>query len=67
MDLCHVRCACMAGPKSVNKIIIVFCLGERRFRGLFFVFCPDSLLSPSGVVFSPFPFSLLCPLSFSIL
>ncbi|BAT82749.1 hypothetical protein VIGAN_03280800 [Vigna angularis var. angularis] len=70
MDLCHVRCACMAGPKSVNKMVIFFVWGRVGVGAFIGSFFPDSFPSPRGVVFSPFPFSslvsLLCPLNFFI-
>ncbi|KAK7383048.1 hypothetical protein VNO78_28713 [Psophocarpus tetragonolobus] len=55
------RCACMAGPKCVNKITVVFCLGGEKVSGVFFwfplFFTRFYSLSLSRVVPSPFPFS----------
>ncbi|KAG4962380.1 hypothetical protein JHK82_039068 [Glycine max] len=57
--------------KALIKINIVFCFGEGRFRGCFFFFLAPILFSLYGVVvffpFLSFPFSLLCPVNFSIL
>ncbi|KAL2318705.1 hypothetical protein Fmac_032581 [Flemingia macrophylla] len=66
MDLCHVRCACMAGQKSVNKIYWFSVLGEGGgFRVFHFIylFDPDSL-PPSVVSCRGFGVSL--PLFFAL-
>jgi len=58
----------MAGPKSVNKMVIFFCLGRVGIGVCFEVFAPVLFPFPVVVCFSPSPFSslvsLFCALNF---